>query len=67
MMDLAQSETRQSSLYEAIITTYILAFIAVSLRFYSRRLKKAGWWLDDWMILIALVSIPLPAPRSQKT
>ena len=52
-------ETQQPSLYSATIATYLLASIAVSLRFWSRRLKGAGWWLDDWLVLVALVTILL--------
>lgn len=48
-------DTQQPSLYGAIITTYVLAAIAVALRFWSRKLKKIGWWHDDWFILLSLV------------
>ena len=33
-----------------------LAITAVALRFLSRKLSKAQYWWDDWMILGALVS-----------
>lgn len=39
----------------SIIATWILAFIAVTLRFVARRLSKAGLWYDDFMIIPALV------------
>ncbi len=39
----------------SIIATWILAFIAVALRFIARRLSKAGLWYDDIMIIPALV------------
>ena len=32
-----------------------IATCAVVLRFYSRRLTKADLWVDDWMVLMALV------------
>ena len=34
-----------------------LAIKAVTLRFLSRKLSKAQYWWDDWMILAALVSL----------
>ena len=38
-----------------ILVTF-LAITAVALRFLSRKLSKAQYWWDDWMILAALVS-----------
>ena len=52
--------SRQPQLYASIIITYFLAISAVILRFISRRLKKAGWWVDDWLILVALVPNFIP-------
>ncbi|KAL9614954.1 MAG: hypothetical protein Q9167_000596 [Letrouitia subvulpina] len=46
-------ESRQSQLYAAAITTYILAVIAVCLRFWARRLLKAAFMLDDWLAAAA--------------
>ena len=43
------------------ITLPILATVAVGLRFYVRRFKKAQFGSDDYTILIAVVS-PLLAP-----
>lgn len=34
----------------------ILPWLFVSLRFYSRKLKAAGYYLDDWLLVAALVS-----------
>lgn len=43
----------------ALITTYALAGIAVSLRFYTRsRVQQVTLAADDWMILAALVRNP---------
>ena len=39
----------------SIIVSF-LAITAVVLRFLSRKLAKAQYWWDDWMILGALVS-----------
>ena len=38
------------------ILVSFLAITAVALRFLSRKLSKAHYWWDDWMILAALVS-----------
>lgn len=37
------------------IVSILLATTAVFLRFYSHRIKKTAYTMDDWMILIALV------------
>lgn len=38
----------------AVFSTWVLAVIAVVLRFASRRIAKAGFWVDDWLMLPAL-------------
>lgn len=60
--DVDLTETKQPVLYAAVITTYGLAVIAVLLRFLARRLRRLDWWLDDWLILVALVR---PSGRAQ--
>src|SRR5204862_2380102 len=45
----------QQDIYVATIITLILAVIAVALRFLARRLIRSPIWLDDWLILVALV------------
>ena len=45
----------QRDIYAAAIVTLSLAVIAVALRFLARRLIRAPIWLDDWLILVALV------------
>ena len=42
----------------SIIATWTLAVIAVCLRFIARRLSKARFWYDDWLVLLATVSFP---------
>ena len=42
----------------SIVATWALAVIAVCLRFTARRLSKAGFWYDDWLMVPATVSIP---------
>ena len=55
--DLDIHATRQPELYAAQLATYILAVIAVGLRFWARKLLKAGYWLDDWIAVAALVRL----------
>ena len=60
--DLSASKGPQ--ILAAVATTYVLATIAVILRFVSRRISKAQLWWDDWLIIIALVNVifaPSPA------
>ena len=41
-----------------LITGWALALTAVCLRFFARRLSKAGFWYDDWLMIPAMVSTP---------
>ena len=47
-----------TSLRGVIIATWVMALLAVCLRFLARRLSKAGLWYDDWLMIPATVSIP---------
>lgn len=38
------------------LATWMLAIITVCLRFFARRLAKAGLWYDDWLVIPATVS-----------
>lgn len=49
------TESKQADLYVADIVTYIAALISVLLRFQSRKMKAAKIWIDDWLIVAALV------------
>ena len=33
----------------------LLAYLAVGLRFMSRRMKRQKWGIDDWLVTVALV------------
>ncbi|CAI6101420.1 unnamed protein product [Clonostachys chloroleuca] len=52
-MDL--SETRQPSLYASSTIPFVFAVACVGSRFWCRWTNKAGFWLDDWLILFALI------------
>lgn len=49
--------TRRPQVYAAVIATYILAAIAISLRFWARKLLKTKLWLDDWIAAASLVRL----------
>lgn len=48
-------ESKAPQCYAAAITTYVIAVVAVALRFWARKLMKAGIWVDDWTAAVALV------------
>jgi len=48
-------ETLQPNLYASAVICIILAFVAVFLRLYARRLKRQALGWDDYMIIVALV------------
>lgn len=52
-VDLA--ETQQPNLYAAAIVLFSLVLIVVLLRFWCRWINAAGFWIDDWLICVALV------------
>ena len=39
----------------SILATWILALIVLSLRFAARKISKAGFWWDDWLLVLAMV------------
>ena len=49
------AETQVPRILGVNIATYVLAVIAVSLRFVSRRLVRSYLWWDDWLMVLALV------------
>lgn len=51
------SDNRQPQLYASSTTPYLIALACVILRFWCRWDKRAGFWLDDWLILFALVGL----------
>ncbi|RAK78072.1 uncharacterized protein BO72DRAFT_427727 [Aspergillus fijiensis CBS 313.89] len=48
------SADQRPKIVAVLITTWILAFLTVSLRFTARILVKAGLWWDDWVVLSSL-------------
>lgn len=52
-IDLGASQ--QSEIIGSITATWALAVICVALRFLARRVSRAGFWWDDWLMVPALV------------
>lgn len=50
------NDNRGPEIVAATATLTVLATIAVILRFLARRIAKAPYGIDDWLILVALVS-----------
>jgi len=48
-------DKRTPSLITAYVVCLSLAYIAVTLRFVSRRKSKNALMADDWMLVVALV------------
>lgn len=56
-IDLSESHLGRNN--AAVITTYILAAVAVLLRFFARfKVQQAIIAADDWMIFASLVCFP---------
>ncbi|KAI0869291.1 hypothetical protein GGS24DRAFT_512193 [Hypoxylon argillaceum] len=49
------SETHHPNLYASSTIPYVIALACVILRFWCRWVNGAGFWLDDWLVLIALI------------
>jgi hypothetical protein len=52
-LDIDKSEVRRVT--SVLIVTFIFTAVTVPLRFFARRKLKAPFFLDDWIILGALV------------
>lgn len=50
------SDNRQPSLYASSTIPFFFGLLCVILRFWCRWTKRAGFWIDDWLILFALVN-----------
>lgn len=51
------AENRSGNVIAAVVTCLCLAFIAVGLRLFARKLMKTPLGADDWMIIVALVRL----------
>ena len=50
-----QAEDRGPEILGIVIFFFVLALIAVLLRFVSRRVSAVNFWWDDWILLLATV------------
>lgn len=50
------SESRQPLVLGIVISVWLLAMLSIALRVVSRRIKGASLWVDDWIILVSVVS-----------
>ena len=48
---------QQGRIVGSMITLLILSTAFVMLRMLSRKLSKAGFWLDDYLVVLALVRL----------
>ena len=53
--DVDLQDTQVPRILGVNIATFILAVIAISLRFIARRLTRLPYWWDDWLMLPAIV------------
>ena len=53
------SDDRSQNIIAAVVACLCLACIAVGMRFYGRKMSKTPLGADDWMILVALVLMPI--------
>lgn len=54
-IDLGASQ--QTEIVGSIVATWVFAVICVALRFFARRISRAGFWWDDWLMIPALVKL----------
>jgi hypothetical protein len=50
-------DDKRASIMVTSIVTWCMAVLVVGLRIVSRRLKNIDLWIDDWLIIAALVRI----------
>ena len=54
--DLTDTSSRQGSIITAFVLMFTMATIVVCLRFYTRRMILRIFGIEDWLIMVALVS-----------
>ena len=52
-----KDDNRSADVVAAVTICLVAAFVAVFLRFLSRKLSKAPLGADDWMIVVGLVRL----------
>lgn len=49
------TETQVPRILGVNISTFVIAIVAVALRFVCRRMNRAPLWWDDWLMIPSLV------------
>ena len=56
-MEMHIEDDRKASLIVVYAICLVVAYIAVTMRFFSRRLIRAEYKADDWFIVTGLVQV----------
>lgn len=54
------ADNDQNAIIGSVSATWALAVITILLRFTCRRISRAGFWWDDWLMVPAFVRLALP-------
>lgn len=49
--------SRGPDIIGAIVSTYCIALVALGLPTVARKISKAGFWIDDWLIYASMVML----------
>ena len=52
----SNTQSRSAGIIATAVIGLIIATVAIVLRFWSRKISKAGFYWDDWFALASLVS-----------
>lgn len=55
MVKMAKDAT--GILYGGMITYLVVSLVFICLRFYSKRIAKGKFYLDDWVLVLSFVSL----------
>ena len=64
-MEMHKSDDLRRAIITADILCVVAAYIGVTMRMISRRLVRAGYEADDWLILGGLVNYTVPEHNKQ--
>jgi hypothetical protein len=63
MAATAEAQYYQRLTIGVTVPLLTLSYVTFTLRLLSRRLMKAALWLDDWLMLLAVVSMHIRGRR----
>lgn len=52
------TSTAVPMMFGSLITYQVLSLFFVCLRFYGKRIAKAPWYVDDYVLIFSWVSLP---------